>query len=711
MALIDFDKVSFEDNENRFRLDFDEVLRSLQKVKEKGRGQYVALCPAHSDSNPSLAIKKGKDDQPLLHCFSGCTYEDIVRALGMWKDAPIKEERIRAKIVAVYDYTDENGKLVYQVVRLEPKSFRQRRPDGKDGFIYNLDGVPRVLFNLPKLLEPSAEPIFIVEGEKDAVNLTNIGAIATTNSGGAAKWEKSFNKYFANRDVIIIADNDASGANHAEVVSKEVYRAASSVKILELPSDVPKYDVSDYIEEGNGLDDLLYLAREVSPIFYTEEDLTVDPTQSHNLQAEQAVLGAVFRNPILISRVIDYKLEKHYFDKSTKLVLNAMMNCFVESQDINYITVADKLGNKQLEAIGGIDYLKSLESTLPEVFDIDSWVKIIVAKSQYRDLVSIGKKLTTIAENEAQPVKTLTDTILDKVYSVKTEDRKKGLSKLSTNLENVILDAREAVGKGITGISTGLVDLDYILSGLQNTDLIIVAGRPSMGKTSLAVNIATNAALKNHNVAIFSLEMSEKQLISKILCSESYVNSFDFKNGTMQEADWARILRVLPSLDEIGLYIDDTPAIGLAELRSKALRMTQEHGLDLIVVDYLQLMSGSGQRGINRQQEISQISAGLKALAKELNIPVIVLSQLNRSPEGRAGNRPQLSDLRESGAIEQDADVVCFVYRDEYYNNDNEDVKGLAEIIVAKQRNGPTGTVQLAFLAPYTKFMTLYKRW
>ncbi len=697
--------------DSKFITPASDVLPLLEKVKKTGTNQYVARCPAHNDGNPSLAVKEDRDGSALLHCFAGCTYEDILRSIGLWKDTPVKEERIKAKIVAVYDYVDEAGELRYQAVRFEPKNFRQRRPDGKGGFIYNLDGIPRLLYNLPALLEPTEEYVFIVEGEKDADNLNAIGGIATTNSGGASKWDKSFNKYFANKDVVIIPDNDISGTQHAEIVSKQIYRSAKSVRIVELPSEVAKYDVSDYIDDGNTLDDLLYLCNETKPLYYSEEELTADPSQSHNLEAEQAVLGAVFKNPVLISRVIDHKLEKHYFDKTTKTVLNAMMNCFVESQDINYITVGDQLGNKVLESIGGTDYLRSLEGNLPEVFDIESWIKIIVAKSQYRDLVNIGKKLTNLAEHEAQSVKSLTDTFLDKVYDVKAEDRKKGLNKLGNNLEDVIVAARQAAGGGIVGLSTGLVDLDYMLSGLKKTDLIIVAGRPAMGKTSLAINIGTNVALKGHNVAVFSLEMSEQQLISKVLCSESYVNSFDFNNGNMQEADWARILEVLPSLDEIGLYIDDTPSLGLTELRSKALRMHAEHGLDLIIIDYLQLMSGSGYKGFNRQQEISEISRGLKALAKELNIPVVALSQLNRSPEGRAGNRPQLSDLRESGAIEQDADIVAFVYRDDYYNPDNEDLKGLAEVIIAKARNGPTGTVQLAFLAPFTKFMNLYKKW
>lgn len=701
------DNQEFE-RDDRYALDFDEVKSSLEKVKKGKGGWWVGRCPAHNDGNPSLAFVKSGNTVGF-HCFAGCSWESIIRALGMWKEVPAK--RIQSRIVEVYDYEDEDGKMKYQVVRLEPKSFRQRRPDGKGNWVWDLDGVPRLLYKLPRLLEPSLEPIFIVEGEKDVNNLTAIGAVATTNSGGAAKWEKSFNKYFNGRDVIIIPDNDATGADHAELISKEVYRSALSVKIVNLPSETPKYDVSNYLEEGNTYDDLLYLCNEVEPLFYTEEDLTIDPTQSHNLEAEMAVLGAVFKNQILIGRVIESDLTKHYFDKKTKAILNAMVECFENSQDINYITVGDRLGKQKLEQLGGSEFLRSLEDNLPQVFDIDSWIKIIVAKSQYRDLVSIGKRLTTLAETEAQGVDYLTDAVLDRVYSVKTEDRKSGFNKLGNKLEDVIVNAREAIGKGIIGIPTGLPDLDYILSGLQPTDLVVVAGRPSMGKTSLAMNIAAHAAIREaKNVGVFSLEMSEEQLIAKVMCGEALVNAFDFKNGTMQEADWARIANVLPVLDEAGLFIDDTLGIGVTEMRSKALRLQQEQGLDLIVVDYLQLMNGT-RRTDNRQQEVSQISRDLKAMAKELKVPVVALSQLSRAPEGRANNRPMLSDLRESGAIEQDADVVAFVYRDEYYNPENADVKGLAEVIIAKHRNGPVGTVQLAWLKQYTKFMPLIERY
>ena len=694
-------------NENAFKLDFDEVISSLEKVKGTEK-QKTALCPAHNDNSASLSVKRGEDNKAIIFCHSRCQYEDIVRAMGLWKEAPVRAERITSRIVDTYDYTSEDGQLLYQVVRLEPKSFRQRRPDGKGNFIYNLDGITRVLYNLPELLKESGEPVFIVEGEKDCNNLLKIGAIATTNSGGGAKWEKSFNKYFAGKDVIILPDNDIVGREHAEIVSKHVYRSAKSVKIVNLPVD-NKEDVSDYIAEGNGLDELLYLCREIAPLFYTEEDLTTDPSQSHSLEAENAVLGAIFKNPILISRVLEAKLDKHFFDKRTRQVLKAITECFSNGDDINYVTVGNNLGKLELEHLGGYDYLKSLEKDLPDVFNIDSWVKIIISKSQYRDLVNIGKKLSSLAEHEAASVEKLTDSFMGKVYDIQSEEKRKGLSKLSLKLEDVIINAREAVGKQITGLSTGLSDLDYITSGLQKTDLIIIAGRPSMGKTSLAVNIATNVGKLGAKVGIFSLEMSEEQLIAKIVCSEAYVNSFDFKNGTMQESDWEKIANVLPDVDALGVFIDDTPGITFPELRSKALRMKEEEDLDLIVIDYLQLMTGNSSFGANRQQEISDISRALKGLAKELGIPVVALSQLSRASELRTDKRPMLSDLRESGAIEQDADIVMFAYRPEYYNPDDSSLAALAEIIIAKQRQGPTGTVELAFLKEYTKFVNLYE--
>lgn len=698
-----------EQTENRFKVDFDEVVASLKKVRGRAN-QKTALCPAHADSSASLSVKRGEDNKAVLHCFAGCSYESIVRSLGLWQDAPQKAERITSRIVATYDYFDEDGEMRYQVVRYEPKNFRQRRPDGMGGWVYSLEGVQRLLYNLPALVQPSQEPIFIVEGEKDVDNLTKVGAIATTNSGGAGRWEKAFNKYFAKRDVIIIADNHSTGIDHAEMVSKEVYRSARSVKIVVLPVQ-EKGDVSDYLEEGNTLDDLLYFCREVNPVVYTEEDLATDPADSHSLEAEMAFLGAVLVEPAMISRAIDHKLEKHFFDKRTSMILKAMLDCFEKSQEIDYITVGHMLGTSNLDRIGGHDFLRSLENSLPESYDIDAWVKIIIAKSQYRELVKIGKNLTSIAEHESQSVKDIADTVMQSVYDLSAVQSAGGLQRMAQKLEEVIIGARDAVGKGLTGIPTGFADLDYLTSGLQDTDLVIIAGRPSMGKTSVAINIASHAALyEGKNVAVFSLEMSSDQLISKIVCSEAFVNAFDFKNGTMKDTDWNRVADVLPKLDEAGLYIDDTAGIGVTELRSKALRMKQEHGLDLVVIDYMQLMNGSGRMRENRQQEISQISRDLKGMAKELKVPVIVLSQLNRAPEGRAGNKPMLSDLRESGSIEQDADIVMFVYRNEYYNPDDADSKGMAELIVAKHRNGPVGTVQLAFLKNYTRFMNLFKR-
>lgn len=708
MARFTEDGQEFE-KDDKFALGFEEVKASLEKVKKGTGGWFVARCPAHNDKSPSLAfIKSG--NTVGFHCFSGCSYESIVRSLGMWKDIASKKPKIPSNMVATYDYTDEKGDLKYQVVRYEPKNFRQRRPDGKGNWIWDLEKVPRLLYKLPELLKPSLEPVFIVEGEKDVDNLTAIGAIATTNSGGATKWEKSFNKFFEGRDVIILADNDDIGLDHAEIVSKEIYRSATSVKIVALPFDEAKYDVSDYIEEGNTLDDLLYLCQEVTPLVYTEEDLTVDPSQSHNLEAEMAVLGAILKNPILIGKVIESELVKHYYNKKTKAILSAMVECFENSQDINYLTVGERFPKKDLERLGGYDFIKSLENNLPLVFDADSWINIIIAKSKYRDLATIGKKLTTLAESEAQSVDALADTVLDKVHSVKNVNRKSKLSPIGNKLEDVIVTARNAAGKGITGLATGFSDLDYILSGLQRTDLVILAGRPSMGKSALAMNIAANSAIRyGANVAVFSLEMSEQQLISRMLCSEAFVDSWSFKNGELQEHDWARIAEQLPVLDGSGIYIDDTPNMTVPEMRSKALRLEQEINgkLDLVIIDYLQLMTG---KGLGRQEIVSQISRELKGMAKELDVPVLALSQLNRNPEGRSSNKPILSDLRESGSIEQDADVVGFCYREEYYNPDKDDCKGMAEVIIAKQRSGPTGTVNLAWLNQYTRFMDLVEK-
>lgn len=691
------------EKDDRFKLDFNEVKASLSKVKKGTGGWWVALCPAHADSNPSLAFTEAGGNVGF-HCFSGCSYENIVRALGMWKDTPSK--RIEKRIVATYDYKDENGVLKYQVVRYEPKDFRQRRPDGKDNWVYNLEGVVRVLYNLPAIVQNPGADIYIVEGEKDADNLFKKGVLATTNSGGASKWEKSFNKYFANRNVIIIADNDTSGVEHAEKISKEIYRISRSVKIVVLPVE-EKGDVSDYLAEGNTVEDLKDFCDEIEALSYTDEELQQDPTESHNIEAEWAVIGAVFKNPILIGKLIDKNIVHHLYNSKTKLIASAMVKCFEDKEDVNYITVGEKLG-KDLVKVGGYEFLNKLDEDLPEVFDIDSWINLIVSKSQYRELAKIGKSLSVLAETEGDTVGSITETFASKVYGVKEQNAKSGLEKLGDNLESVLTKAQLATGQGLTGISTGLIDLDYITSGWQDTDLIIVAGRPSTGKTTCVINTIAHAAIhEQKSVAFFSLEMNKDQITEKIICAEAMVSGTKLKNGELNSYEWDRIAQALPKLDSANLYIDETPGISIPEIRSKVMRLKQEEGLDLVAIDYLQLMSG---RGENRQQEISGISRELKGLAKEFKVPVIALSQLNRSPEGRSGNRPMLSDLRESGSLEQDADMVVLLYRDDYYKDDV-DNQGIIELIIPKHRNGATGTVEAAFLREYSKFLNLFPKY
>lgn len=692
----------------------NDLIPLVKNLKKSGSG-WTGLCQSHDDRENSLSITRGDNGRAIVFCHAECggDYERIFKGFGLWKDELPKKVKTPKRLVKTYDYLDEDGKLVYQVCRYEPKWFSQRAPDGNGGWLNSMELIPRVLYRLPELINSESSLVFVVGGEKDVDRLHSLGLVATTNSSGEGKWKPEYNKYLKGKDVVVIADNDKSGYAHADLVSKQIYRSANTVKLLSFPELQEKGDVSDWLDiEDNTVSLLLDIIESLEPISYLEEELDFSGNESHNIEAEMAVLGAILKNDILITKAIDADAVKHFYNPRTKKILGAMLRCFEAKHDINYVTVGDALGN-DLEKVGGYEFLKSLEKSLPVNFNIDSWLSIIVAKSQYRELVALGKKVSKIAENESDTTKNIVNELIGKAYHIQTEDSKEGFTMVGEGLEDVILKARNNADTELSGIPTGFLDLDEVTSGYQDTDLIIVAARPSMGKTALCLNSGVHSAMNGYNTALFPLEMSKEQLIQRILCTESFVNSFDFRNGRLGEDDWLRITNVLPKLNEASLFIDDTPSLSFNELRAKSLQLKQElehngEKLHLIIVDYLQLMRGEGKKE-GRFQEISQLARDLKALAKELRVPIIVLSQLSRAPEARTPPRPIMSDLRESGEIEQAADIVAFIYREEYYNPSDEN-RGLAELIIAKNRNGPTGTVYLAFIKQFTKFMNLFQR-
>ncbi len=442
-----------------------------------------------------------------------------------------------------------------------------------------------------------------------------------------------------------------------------------------------------------------------------EDNLRKVPPQ--NLEAESSVLGGILLDNEAINLVLELLQPEDFYRESHRKIFRAMIDITDRGEPVDLITLSEFLkGRNDLEAVGGAAYLASLADFVPTAANISHYARIVREKAILRSLISTATEIATRGYEEQGSV----DEFLDSAEKVIFDISEKKIKASFVAVGDMITDTLKTIDKlyqrkeMITGVSTGYEDLDKLTAGLQPSDLIIVAGRPGMGKTAFALNLATNAALAGTGAAIFSLEMAKEQLVLRMLCSEARVNSSKVRSGYLGERDFPQLAKAAARLHEAPIYIDDTPAISVLELRAKARRLVRDRSkkVGLIVVDYLQLMRGMGTAS-NREQEISEISRSLKALAKELRIPVIALSQLNRRVEYRGDRRPQMSDLRESGAIEQDADVILFIYREEVYNKNSDD-KGKAEVIVAKQRNGPTDTVTLTFIGEYTRFENYTER-
>jgi replicative DNA helicase len=438
--------------------------------------------------------------------------------------------------------------------------------------------------------------------------------------------------------------------------------------------------------------------------------------QPASVHIEIAILGAMLLDGLAINDATakltapDFSLDSH------RRVYQCITDLLAEGRGVDSLTVQEELKRRrELESIGGPAYLAFLTEGIPRNLNIESYVRIVKDKSLLRQLMSIFADGVTRASDQSDEAINVLSDVEARLAEVADSAIQYGFSDIATIVKESFgsIDALYEQGREVTGLATHYIEFDRMTSGLQESELIIIAARPSMGKTAWAINIAENAAVRGGKVvAVFSLEMSKASLLRRMLASQALVNSKAIQTGMLMRDDRTKLINGLERLMESKMFIDDTPGITLAEMRAKARRLKQQHGqLDLIVIDYLQLMTGSGGGGKgfeNRTQEVSAISRGLKSLAKEMQVPVVALSQLSRASEQRGGDKkPLLSDLRESGSIEQDADVVCFIHREEYYDRENEDLKGKAEIIIAKQRNGPTGSIQLAYLADYTRFENL----
>ena len=430
----------------------------------------------------------------------------------------------------------------------------------------------------------------------------------------------------------------------------------------------------------------------------------------HDTEAEQAVIGSMLTDKDAITSAIEVLKEEDFYREDNKAIYGAILNLYNRAEPVDIITLKSELSSLgKLEAIGGLEYLAELPEKVPTTANVDKYIKIVEEKSLLRSLLKTANDIIKLGYDETQEVDLIMDQAEKRIFDTIQSRNQKGYSSIKDILVDTFTELEKLYNQKqhITGVPTGFADLDYKTAGLHNSDLVLVAARPAMGKSAFALNIASYAATRvNTPVAIFSLEMSKEQMVNRILCSEAMVDSNKVRTGKIDDEDWAKLAEASGTLSESKIFIDDTPGISVMEIRAKCRKLKLEQNIGLVVIDYLQLVQGSNKRGGSREQEISEISRSLKILAKEINVPVIALSQLSRAPEQRPDHRPMLSDLRESGAIEQDADIVMFLYRDDYYNEDSEK-KNIAEVILAKHRSGTTGTVELLWLGNYTKFANI----
>ena len=426
----------------------------------------------------------------------------------------------------------------------------------------------------------------------------------------------------------------------------------------------------------------------------------------HSVESEQSILGSIILDKDAIITVAETINPSDFYKEAHKIIYESMLSLNSNNEPIDLITLIEELRKEgHLDNIGGISYLTSLSTIVPTTSNVKYYANIVKEKSVMRQLIKASNEIINLGYDASTDVQEILNKAEKNIFDISQEKSGDDIQPINAVLQDTfdMIEKLCTEKKEVTGITTGFKDLNKKINGLQRTDLILLAARPAMGKTAFSLNLVQNAALKGDaSVAVFSLEMSKEQLVQRMLSAQSNVELSKIKTGTLGESDWPRIIDGMAVLSEANIFIDDTPGIKISEIRSKCRRLKMEKGLDLILIDYLQLMEGEGKNE-NRQQEIAKISRSLKILAKELDCPVVALSQLSRSPELRKDHRPILSDLRESGSIEQDADIVMFLYRDEYYHDDSEK-KNIGEVIVAKNRHGETGNVELVWFGQVQKF-------
>ena len=432
-----------------------------------------------------------------------------------------------------------------------------------------------------------------------------------------------------------------------------------------------------------------------------------------DIEAEQAVIGSMLTDQDAVSSAIETLKPEDFYREDNKIIYEAILNIYNRAEPIDIITLKAELSSmNKLEAVGGLEYIAVLPDKVPTTANVDRYIKIVEEKSMLRHLIKTANEILNMGYEQTEDVEDVMDIAEKKIFDVMQRKSQKGY----TAIKDILVESFEKLEElynqkqHITGVPTGFADLDRMTAGLHGSEFILIAARPAMGKSAFALNIGAYAATRaNVPVAIFSLEMSKEQVGNRILCSEALVDSNNVRTGELNDEELNKLVETSGELSQAQIYVDDTPGISVMEIRAKCRKLKLEKNIGLVIIDYLQLVQGSGKTN-SREQEIAEISRSLKILAKELDVPVIALSQLSRAVEARPDHRPMLSDLRESGAIEQDADIVTFLYRDDYYNEDSEK-KNIAEVIIAKNRGGSTGTVELGWLGSYTKFVNLERRY
>lgn len=440
-------------------------------------------------------------------------------------------------------------------------------------------------------------------------------------------------------------------------------------------------------------------------------ELYLDRIPPQNIEAEQAVLGAILLEKDALFRVIEYLTPEDFYRSAHQRIFRAMQEVSESGEPVDLITITADLQNKKiLEEVGGVSYLTDLANAVPTAANVEYYAKIVEEKAILRRLIKVATEIASTGYSESEEITQIIGNAEKKIIEISQKRINDGF----VPIKDILMETMDRIEHlhnkkgGITGIPSGFSDLDKMTSGFQKSDLIIIAARPSVGKTAFALNVAQNVAARaKETVAIFSLEMSAQQLVQRMIAAEGNIDGHKLRTGLLEENDWQKLTMAMSTLSEAPIYIDDTPGINVYDIRARARRLKAEKGLGLILIDYLQLIHGRGKSD-NRQQEISEISRQLKGIARELEVPVVALSQLSRAVEQRQDKHPMLSDIRESGSIEQDADIVAFLYRDDYYNQESEK-QNIIEIILAKQRNGPVGKVELVFLKNFNKFVNYAK--